>query len=68
MTRVRNPTFLLVAPSYDGDDFCLTVMSKRHRFIRGLVAWIRGTRLPLVNDHESRVASYPRPPTPIANC
>jgi hypothetical protein len=52
---------LFVAPSHDEDDFGLTAMPERNRFTRG-------ARLPLVNDHESRVASYLRPPTPIANC
>jgi polyisoprenyl-phosphate glycosyltransferase len=44
----------------------LVAMPERHRFIRGMVAWIGGTQAPLVYGREPRVASSPRPWPPTA--
>jgi dolichol-phosphate mannosyltransferase len=42
----------------------LIAMPERHRFIRGMVAWIGGTQVPLVYDREARAAGKSKYPFP----
>jgi polyisoprenyl-phosphate glycosyltransferase len=40
----------------------LIAMPKRHRFVRGMVAWIDGEQVPLVYDRDARVAGERKDP------
>ena len=47
----------------------LIAMPKRHRFVRGMVAWIDGEQVPLVYDRDARVAGESKDPfTKIFQC
>src|ERR1700758_1218901 len=40
----------------------LIAMPERHRFVRGMVAWIGGTQVPLVYDRQARAAGESKYP------